>query len=144
LAAPGTTIGMLLVGGFFAYHQFTNTGLFTAKFGQWEMLALYGPIVAAMIGPLVSALTGRRNPARPVKVLTNLFLAIGSLWLAIAFPFNFAHLADPLPAALRFVIAWITDDIGRAVLILQVIIGLVTMIVTTLQYLSVRRQPITA
>ncbi len=131
---------MLLLFGFFVYHQVANTGFFTAKFGALEMLCLYGPILFSLAAPVARALNGRRNPARPLEIAMNLFMAIGSLWLLIVFPFNFSHLADVLPAAIRFVISWITNDIGKIILILQVIAGLITAILTTRKYLSFRRR----
>ncbi len=130
---------MLLVFGFFALHQLMHTGFFTARFGTTERVALYGPILVAFAAPIVRAISGRRNPARPFEAATNLFLAVGSLWLVITFPFNFAHLADVLPDGIRFVISWISNDIGRFVLMLQVIIGGITALLTMLKYLSMRR-----
>lgn len=114
---------MVLLTGFFVYHQYTHTGFFTDKFGTWEMLALYGPILLGMAAPLSRGLNGHRNPARPLEALGSLALALGSLWLLVVFPFDYAHLADPLPQVSRFVMSWITDNIGRLLLILQIIIG---------------------
>jgi len=131
---------MIVLLGFFALHQLSNTGFFTDKFGTLEMLALYGPILIALAAPIVRAITGQQNPARPFEVAMNVSLAIGSLWLAITFPFNFVHLADVLPSAIRFIFAWISNDIGRLVLILQVIIGATIAPITMLKYLSMRRQ----
>jgi len=134
-----TVVAMLLVLGFFAFHQLAGTGFFVATFGSWEMVCLYGPILVSFAAPIIRALSGRKNPARPFEVATNLSLALGSLWLVIVFPFNFSHLADVLPDAIRFIFSWITNDIGKAVLILQVIIGTVAALLTTFKYLSVRR-----
>ena len=131
---------MVLLLGFFVDHHLTRTGFFTVKFGMLEMFCLYAPILISWIAPLVRFFGGRRNTARPFEAAMNLTLMIGSLWLWIVFPFNFAHLADVLPAVLRFAISWITDDIGRFVLILQVIIGLIAAPLTILTYSSVRRQ----
>ena len=133
-------VGMFLLGGYFVYHQLTNTGFFTDKFRSLEMLCLYGPILVSWIAPLVRAFNGHRNPARPFEAATSLTLAMGSLWLWIIFPFNFAHLADILPGALRFVISWITNDTGKVLLMLQVIIGPIAALWTILKYFSVRRQ----
>jgi hypothetical protein len=132
-------VGMLLLSGFLAYHQITNTGFFSTKFGLLEMFCLYGPILVSLAAPIIKASSGRRNPARPFEAATNLSLAIGSLWLWIVFPFNFAHLADVLPNVFRFVISWITDDIGRVLLMLQVIIGSIAALLTIWKYLSIRR-----
>jgi hypothetical protein len=104
------------------------------------MLALYGPILVSFAAPIVRALSGRHNPARPFEAATNLSLALGSLWLAIVFPFDFSHLPDVLPGAIRFILSWITNDIGRLVLILQVLIGLVTAPLTIFTYISIRRR----
>jgi hypothetical protein len=130
---------MLLLFGFLLYHQIANTGFFTAKFGPLEMLCLYGPLLLGLTAPAVRALTGERNPARPFEAATSLFLAVGSLWLLIVFPLNYAHLADTLPGAIRFVLAWVTDDIARVVLILQFIIGPISALTTIWKYWSVRQ-----
>lgn len=131
---------MLLLFSFFVYHQVANTGFFTAKFGALEMFCLYGPILLSLVAPVVRAVSGRRNPARPFDIATYLFLAIAALWFLMVFPFNFSHLADALPGAFHFVLAWITNDIGRVFLILQVIIGPISAILTTRKYLSLRRR----
>ncbi len=135
-----SVVVMLLLFGFFAYHQVAKTGFFTAKFGAVEMFCLYGPILLSLAAPVARALNGRRNPARPLEVATDLFLAIAALWLLMVFPFDFSHLADALPAAIRFVLAWVTNDIGKVVLILQVIVGPISAFLTTRKYLSVRRR----
>jgi len=131
---------LLLLFTFLAYHQLANTGFFTARFGSLEMVCLYGPILLATAAPIVRASTGRRNPARPLEAAASLFLAIGSLWLLNVFPFSFVHLADTLPAPVRFVLAWVTDDIGRIPLILQVIIGPISALLTIWKYISIRRR----
>lgn len=130
---------MLLVFGFFVLHQLTHTGFFTARFGTIEMVALYGPLLLAFAAPLVRAISGRRNPARPFEAATNLFLAAGSFWLVITFPFDFARLADVLPNGMRFIISWINNDVGRLVLMLQVIIGVITALLTMIVFFSQRR-----
>jgi hypothetical protein len=135
-----SVVAMLLLCGFFAYHQVANTGFFTVKFGVVEMICLYGPILVSFVAPAVRAVSGRRNPARPFDVAMYVFLAIAALWFLMVFPFNFSHLADALPGALHFVLAWITNDIGKVCLILQVIIGPISAILTTRKYLSLRRR----
>jgi hypothetical protein len=133
-------VAMLLLFAFLAYHQLANTGFYTAKFGTLEMVCLYGPILLAVTAPLVRAVSGRRNPARPLEVAANLFLAVGSLWLLNVFPFDFTHLADALPGPSRSLFGWVTNDVGKILLILQVIVGPTSAIFTTVKYLSVRRR----
>ena len=141
--APSQRIGELVgiavmsVGfWFFAYHQAAHTGFFTSAFGPPEMFFVYGPILFAMLAPLARALIGRRNPARPLEATANLFSALSALWLLIIFPFNFAHLADPLPDGLRFLLSWINNDIGRVALIIELIVCPITAIVAAWQYLT--------
>src|SRR3990172_1242516 len=103
---------LLLLLAFLVYHQQVNTGFFTDKFGTLGMICLYGPLLVGITPLAVHIWTGRRNPARPFEAATSLFLAAGSLWLVSVFPLNYAHLADTLPEGLRFILAWVTDDIG--------------------------------
>lgn len=137
LAIIGAMLGLL---GYLAVHQWARTGFFTAAFGPREMLALYGPILISFAAPIVRAVTGQRNPGRPFEALTNLCLALGSLWLLIVFPFDYSHLADPLPGALRFVLAWITNGVGRAFMILQVILCPISALAALWRYVSVRHR----
>ncbi|MGE5139228.1 MAG: hypothetical protein ACM3JD_07200 [Rudaea sp.] len=131
---------MLALLAFFALHQLVNSGFFTARFGPWEMLALYGPILVSSIPPIARAIGGRRNSGRPFEVASNISLAIGSLWLVTVFPFDYAHLADVLPGPIQFVLSWISDDIARIVLTLQVIIGAIVAFLTAVTFFSFRRR----
>ncbi len=139
-AGLAALVAMVLLFGFFAIHQLANTGFFTAAFGSFEKVCLYGPILVAFAPAIVRALTGRHNPARPFEAASNLALAIGSLWLAIVFPFNFAHLTGVLPGGIRFIFSWINNDIGRLVIILQVIIGVIATPLTIFTFFSARRR----
>lgn len=134
------TVLMLLLFGFLVYHQRANTGFFTDKFKLLEMLCLYVPIVLAISAMIIRAWTGHQQPARPFEAARSLLLGLGSLWLLMVFPFNFLHLADALPESIRFVLSWVTDDIGKIPLVLQSIIGPISAIMTTWHYLSVRHQ----
>lgn len=133
-----TDVAMMGLLGFLVYHQQTNSGFYTEQFSQLAMFCLYGPILLSLAAPAIRAWTGHRNPARPFEIATHLFLALGSLWLLMNFPFNFAHLADTLPAGLHFALAWVTDDIGRILLLLQVIIGPIAALLTGLRYFAFR------
>jgi len=121
---------MLLLFSIFKYHQVANTGFFSTKFGLLEMCCLYGPILVLWIAPLLGDTSGQRNQARPFDAAANLSPAIGSLWLLIVFPFNFAHLADFLPQTLLFATSWITNGIGKMLLMMQIIICPVVALVT--------------
>lgn len=132
-----TILAMSLLLAFFVYHLRAATGFFTEQFGPFEMLCLYGPIVLAPAAALVRAASGRRNPARPVEALADLFMALAAIWLLIVFPFDFTHLADVLPAGLQFTLAWVTNDIGKLVLVLQIIIGMLVALFTLVKFFLV-------
>jgi len=131
---------MLLLFGFLAYHQAEDTGFFTDEFGTVEQFCLYGPIFVSLAAPLIRAGSGRRNPARPFEAVTHLFLALGSLWLLIVFPFDFPHLADALPEGIRFILSWVTNDIGKIPLIIQVILEPIMALLTARKYLLTRQR----
>ncbi|HEX9036003.1 MAG TPA: hypothetical protein VF808_03345 [Ktedonobacterales bacterium] len=133
-AAVIMSVLLALYCGFFIYHQLAGTGFFTARFGGWEMLLFYGPLAFGLAAPITRALTGRRNPGRLAEALANAVQLVATTWLLIVFPFNFAHLADALPVATRFALAWVSDDIGRAVMIFQIIVCALTVAVRTGQY----------
>ena len=130
-----TDVLMLLLLAFFIYHQRINSGFFTEAFGVLPMLALYIPIVISLAPPLQRLFQGKRNP---LEAITDLALAIGSACLLAYFPFDFSHLADPFPPEMRFAFAWITNDVGRVILILQVVIGSISALSTMYSYLKVK------
>lgn len=133
-------LALLFLLGFFWLHQTASTGFFTPGFGALAMLALYGPIVIALAPPAVRALTGRRNPARPLEAAANASLALGTFWLLITFPLDFSRLGDVLPASLRFLLGWVTDDLGRIPMIFQVVGMPISAVVNLLRYFAVRHQ----
>lgn len=116
-------VGLLLLTGFFVVHQSTNTGFFTEKFGPLEMVFLYLPLMLAILDAGIQVLSGHHHPARPFEAASGLLLGVAALWFLIVFPFDFTHLADALPQGLRFLLAWVTNDIGKIPLIIQVIAG---------------------
>lgn len=133
----GEVIGiaaMLVVIAFFINHLRLDTGFFTSAFGPLEMLCLFVPLVLSLTGPIARVVTGRRNPARPFDIATNALLALGSLWLLIVFPFDFTRLADALPSNLQFLLGWVTDWMGKVVLILQVVVGAAMVAITMRLY----------
>lgn len=144
---PGQRVGevisvvtIVLMTAFFSAHLSAGTGFFTPAFGLWLQLCLFVPLVASLAAPLTRALGGQRNPARPFEIATDVLMVIGSFALWRVFLFDFTHLADALPGGLRFLLAWVPDWLGRVALALEVAVGLILAVVTTWQYLAVRRR----
>lgn len=115
---------ILLFAAFFVYHQTMNTGFMTSDFGLTATLLFYGSFAAAIMSPVARAIIGRRDTSRPFEIAANLFTAIAAFWFLSAFPFNFAHLADPLPSFMRFLFTWISNEIGWAIILLTAIVSL--------------------
>lgn len=116
-------VGLLALAAFFIVHQTSGTGFFNEKFGTLEMILLYAPLLLAIAAAGVQVVTGQHQPARLFEAAGGLLLGAAALWFLIVFPFDFTHLADALPQGLRFLLAWVTNDIGRIPLIIQVIAG---------------------
>lgn len=128
--------GMVILTGFFVIHQVTRTGFFNEKFGTLEMILLYVPLLLALMDSAGQIITGHHRPARLFEVGSGLLLGVAALWYLIVFPFDFTHLADAIPQGLRFLLAWVTNDIGRIVLIIQVFAGPIGALTAIRTYLS--------
>jgi hypothetical protein len=79
----------------------------------------------------------------PAEMMALYLPIVGSLWLLISFPFDFAHLADVLPLAIQFALAWFTNNIGRIVLLLQIIIGFISALSSAVSYFRDRDRNLT-
>ena len=106
-------------------HQLLSTGFFTATFGTFEMLLLYGSLIEWIVVAVLEAF-GRKNLSRDIDAFGGIiFVTIGGAWLFVVFPFEFAHFADVLPDFLRFLAQWISNDIARVVIVLWTTVNLV-------------------
>lgn len=119
---------MILIIAFFVYHQVSNTGFFTQRFGPLEAFLFYAAGVAGMAAPILRAVTGSRVRARWFDLGSSLLWAVASIWLLIVFPFNFAHVGTPLPAFLQFTVSWVSNYVGRIILVLSALGGIITTI----------------
>ena len=127
---------VLLILGFYLYHQIENTGFFTPSFNGWEMFALYGSIILSLVPPLARAAIGRRNPVRPIEAFGNLFFAFATLWLLLVFPFNFAHFSAALPVQTRSLFFWLTNDIARFALVLAIPASFTSAVYNIVRYIT--------
>jgi len=108
---------------YFVAHQTWSTGFFTATFGPFEMLLLYGSLIEWIIVATLEGM-GRKNLSRDIDAFGGIiFVTIGGIWLLVRFPFQFAHFANVLPDFLRFLVQWISNDIARGVIALWAIVN---------------------
>ncbi len=129
-------ICMTLLLGFFLAHQTRNTGFFTDRFGTLEMILLYLPLLLALTDSLIQVITGHHQLARLFEIASGLLLSAAAVWFLNVFPFDFTHLADVMPEAVRFLFAWITNDIGKIVFVMQIFAGLLGAITAVRALLS--------
>jgi hypothetical protein len=128
----------VLMGLFFVAHQARSTGFFTAAFGTLEMLLLYGTLLY-WIATSALIIVGQKNLSRDLDFGGLFFAAIAVAWLLVAFPFDFAHVADTLPDSLRFLVQWSSNDIARVLMVLSLIVHLVLAVFSAALRLSVYR-----
>jgi energy-coupling factor transporter transmembrane protein EcfT len=129
----GLTILLLI---FFGIHQKDHTGFFTSKFGSPEMVALYLPILISLMAPIMRIAMGTLDPARLVEAFSDLCLGAGSLWLRLTFPFDFTHIAEVFPPTIQVGFGWLNDNVGRFILLLQIIIAFISAFATVVSYLT--------
>ncbi|MFX0066011.1 MAG: hypothetical protein ACFFC7_27915 [Candidatus Hermodarchaeota archaeon] len=127
----------VLIGLYFVAHQLWSTGFFTATFGFLEMLLLYGTLIYWIVTSSL-ILLGLKNPSRDLDSFGGLFFATFSIaWLFLVFPFEFAYFADVLPAFIRFLVQWISNDIARVLLVLLFILHLVFAVISLILRVNV-------
>ncbi len=139
IAIAGAVVLTLIVLYLIA-HQLWSTGFFTAKFGTFEMLLLYGSLIEWIVVAALEAF-GRKNLSRDIDAFGGIiFVTIGGAWLFVVFPFEFAYFADVLPDFLRFLVQWISNDIARVVIVLWTIVNLVAAVYYGILRVFVRKE----
>jgi hypothetical protein len=124
---------------YFIAHQLSSTNFFTATFGTLEMLFLYGSLIEWIVVATLEGL-GRKNLSRDVDAFGGIiFVTIGTAWLFLVFPFEFANFADVLPDFLKFLVQWISNDIARVLLVLVFIVHLVAAVYYGILRMFVRK-----
>lgn len=109
---------ILLFATYFVYLEQSSTGFMTSRFGTVEAILFYGSFAVAIMASASRSVLGRRDRARPFEFVSNVFTAIAAVWLLEVFPFNFAHIADPLPSALEILFSWNPNTFGWVVMLL--------------------------
>ena len=138
IAIAGAVVLTLIVLYLIA-HQLSSTGFFTATFGTFEMLLLYGSLIEWIVVAYLETF-GRKNLSRDIDAFGGIiFVTIGGAWLFVVFPFEFTYFADVLPNSLRFLLQWISNDIARVVLLLWIIVNLVAAVYYPILRLAVRK-----
>ena len=124
---PRTTIAfamvLTLIVSYFVAHQLSLTGFFTAKFGTFEIILLYGSLIEWIVVAVLEVF-GRKNLSRDIDAFGGvIFVTLAGIGLFVVFPFEFAYFADVLPDSLRFLVQWFSNDIARVVIVLWTIVN---------------------
>lgn len=128
----------MLILGFYLFHQFANTGFFTSQFVGWAAFVFWGSFALSLLPAILRAIIGRRNPIRPFEAAFDILLAGAFIYLLVVFPFNFGHFSYALPDDIRFMFAWIGNDIAKVGLVLATLGFVVSAIVNAVKYLTYR------
>src|SRR5262249_13661505 len=78
----GEVISLIISGliiGYFLRLWTIDAGFFTSAFGPPEQFWFFGPMILSLAAPLVRMLVGRRNPARPFEIVTDVLMALGAI-----------------------------------------------------------------
>jgi hypothetical protein len=113
----------VVLGLYFLAHQLLATGFYTEKFGTMETIMLYGPLIF-WITTSTLILVGRKNPSRDLDSFGGLFFATFAIsWNLVVFPFDFSHFGEI--EYIGFLFGWISDDIARVIMVLEIIVHLI-------------------
>ena len=125
---------------FFVAHKLEDTGFYTDEFGALEMFMVYFGGAFALTPVVLRIIVRRRNMVRPVDVASLLFLSVAHAVLLVSFPFDFEHVDAVLPSFLQWMVSWMSDSIGAAVLALGLFGGLIGAAFTFIIYVAVKRE----
>jgi peptidoglycan biosynthesis protein MviN/MurJ (putative lipid II flippase) len=132
--------GFIVVVLFIAIHQTRPTGFFTDDDGSTAAAVIYIMFAFGIVPLLVRFCLGRKNAARPFELVSFVPFLVGQLYLLAAFPFDFAHFADPLPRSLEFLLDWVSPSFAKLILVIGIIGSAVFMVYNFLLYLAVRER----
>lgn len=132
-------VAIIAMALYFVSSQLSNTGFFTDGFGSLEAFFFYGVAVLGIIPPALRLILRRRNVVRPAEIGNSIFGIIAIIYLLSAFPFDFAHLASPLPSVIQNALSWLTNDVARLLMVLGVVLTAFVTAWMVVTYLAVRK-----
>ncbi|HDP96477.1 MAG TPA: hypothetical protein ENN25_02155 [Euryarchaeota archaeon] len=139
----GQVVGMVFIVifvAFFVKHQTDSTGFFTSEFGTAEAIVFYAAALFGLVTGSAKIVFGRKNRVRPIELIGNILWIVVSVWMLVVFPFDFAHLADVLPEYLQPLLDWVSNDIGRILVVLGTIGGFIALFITSMLYIFVGKR----
>lgn len=137
-------LGAVLVLSFFVAHQAWSTGFFTSSFGPVETAFFYSAIALGLTYPLGIPWFLARHLGHKKElvydIIVALFWTITTIWLYVTFPFNFPQLTAVIPGPARFLLSWVTNDVGRVLIGAAVFGALAFIPFYAVQYLTLDKE----
>lgn len=137
-------LGAVLITAFFAAHQAWSTGFFTSDFDLLGIVLFYSALGLGLTYPLGVPVALNSHFGRKIEIAydisTALFWTITAAWLLFVFPLNFSQLNAVVPGPLKFLLAWITNDVGRVLLGVALVGALAFIPFYALQYITTSRK----
>jgi hypothetical protein len=128
-----TTFFTVLVFGFYMAHYVLSTGFFTGAFTPLLATIFYGSVLWAIVNVSFKAATARKDILALVEFIGAVLFAVTAAWFFVAFPLNFAHVADVFPGSLQFLFTWLTNDIGRILVALVFVASIIALAVNAVK-----------
>lgn len=134
-------VGVLICIVFFGLHLSKSTGFFTTAFGAFDTALFFGISIFGIVPQVIRLVKGRKTPARPFDIFNSALILVALIYFLATFPFNFSHLADPLPISLEFLLNWISNGLVSALMVLGIIGMLFALPYQTLLYMAIQKLP---
>jgi hypothetical protein len=124
-----TAFFTVLVFGFYMANYAWSTGLFTAGFTPVLATLFFASVLYVLVNTSAKAITPRRDILALVELVGAALFVTVAAWIFVAFPLNFAHVADVIPTSFQFLLSWLTNDIGRILVALVLLAGVIALAV---------------
>ncbi len=128
-----TSVFTILVFGFYMAHYAWSTGFFTSGFTQLLATLFFASVLYVPVNTAAKAIIAREDVLALVELVGALLLMTVAAWIFVAFPLNFAHVADVVPAPFQFILSWITNDIGRIIVALALLASVIAVVVNSVK-----------
>jgi hypothetical protein len=128
-----TTFFTALVFGFYVAHYVMSTGFFTSSFTPLLAAIFYTSVLWTIVNMSFKAVTPRKDVVALAEFVGSVLFAVTAAWFFVAFPLNFAHVADVVPGSLQFMFTWLTNGIGRILVALVFVASIIALAVNTVK-----------
>jgi len=123
-----------LIFGFYMAHYAWSTGFFTSAFTPSLAFPFFASVLYVLVNTTFKVATPRKDVVALVEMVGALLFVTVAAWVFIAFPLDFAHVADVIPAPFQFLLSWLTNDIGRILVALVLLAGVIALAVDSIKF----------